>query len=135
MSYRRSFSVSSNTLSFCGISLHHKQNSCQYCEIQYENDRFSINKKGGISYLTVKNIQDSISFESFKDAVIITEEEFNKARSREGIKKQEKPIKIYTKEELKSSILKYTSPDGSIYYLEHPEISEEGIENKPGNRT
>lgn len=104
----------------------------QCCEVQYEGDRFAINKKGGIIYLTGKNIEDSISFESFKDAVIITEEEFNKARSREGFKKQEKPIKIYTEEELKSSILKYTSPDGSIYYLEHPEIPNIGIENKPG---
>ena len=104
----------------------------QCCKTQYENNRFSVNKKGKIIYLTGENIHDSISLESFKDAVIITEEEFNKARSEEGIKKQEKPIKIYTKEELKSSILKYTSPDGSIYYLEHPEIPEVEIENKPG---
>ena len=105
----------------------------QCCVIQYENNRFSINKKGGIVFLTGKNIQASISFESFKDAIIITEEEFNKARSGKGFKKQEKPIKIYTKEELKSSILKYTSPDGgSIYYLEHPEILNVGTEDKPG---
>jgi len=104
----------------------------QCCKIRYDNNRFSVNKKGNITYLTGENIQDTIPLESFKDAVIITEEEFNKARSGEGFKKQEKPIKIYTKEELKSSILKYTSPDGSIYYLEHPEIPKVGIENKPG---
>ena len=104
----------------------------QCCKIRYDNNRFSVNKKGKITYLTGENIQDTIPFESFKDAVIITEEEFNKAKSGEGFKKQEKPIKIYTKEELKSSILKYTSPDGSIYYLEHPEIPKIGIENKTG---
>lgn len=104
----------------------------QCCKIRYENNRFSVNKKGNITYLTGENIQDTIPLESFKDAVIITEEEFNKARSGEGFKKQEKPIKIHTKEELKSSILKYTSPDGSIYYLEHPEIPKVGIENKTG---
>ena len=103
----------------------------RYCNIQY-GTRFLVDRSGKITNKT-SDEHESFPFESFKDAVIITEEEFKKARSRKGFKKQEKPIKIYTEEELKSSILKYTSPDGSIYYLEHPEISKEGIENKPGN--